>query len=167
MLKSPLPWFRRCKQCHPCPPPIHCNNELQTTHIIIIFSRCIMPRQAPINIPGALPHYLPQLSSVEPSSATTTIGMIFVHRLVETTSKSSPYCRWTESIAVGSSSFIEETKREMGRAARGRKLDGQTDGACFLREEAESYTAGFDGKSEDLSSGNTIFWREEAVITVE
>ena len=50
---------------------------------------------------------------------------------------------WTESIAVGSSSFIEETKSKLGCRARGRSSDEQKDGPCFLKEEGESYTAGF------------------------
>ena len=72
---------------------------------------------------------------------------------------------WTESIAVGSSSFIEETKSKLGCCAGGRKLDGQTDGACFLKEEGESYTAGFAGKSEALSAENAFFWAKSAVTS--
>jgi putative transposase len=53
---------------------------------------------------------------------------------------------WTESIAVGSSSFIEETKSKLGCRARGRTFDEQKDGPYFLKEEGEPYTAGFAGK---------------------
>lgn len=72
---------------------------------------------------------------------------------------------WTESIAVGSSSFIEETKSRLGCRARGRKLDVQTDGSCFLKEEGESYTADFAGKSEALSAGNAFFGDKYADTT--
>ena len=72
---------------------------------------------------------------------------------------------WTDSIAVGSSSFIEETRSKLGCYARGRKLDEQTDGACFLKEEGESYPAGFAGKSEALSVENAFFWAKSAATS--
>jgi len=72
---------------------------------------------------------------------------------------------WTESIAVGSSTFIKEMKAKMRCDARGRHLNGQTDGACFLREEAASYIASFAGKSEALSAENAFFWTKYAATS--
>lgn len=42
---------------------------------------------------------------------------------------------WTESIAVGSMEFVEETKIKLGISAKGRRIDEKPDGLCVLREE--------------------------------
>jgi len=72
---------------------------------------------------------------------------------------------WTESIAVGSSSFIEETKLKLGCRARGRSSDERKDGPCFLKEEGECSTTGFAVKSEALSSENALFWGKSNCFT--
>lgn len=74
-------------------------------------------------------------------------------------------CHWTESIGVGSKNFIEETKSKLGCRARGRKLNEQADGSCFLREESEPYTVRFTGKNQSLSAENTFFWDVSDIIS--
>jgi REP element-mobilizing transposase RayT len=50
--------------------------------------------------------------------------------------------KWTESIAVGSKEFVEDTKERLGVKARGREVIGG-DGTYQLRETAEPYGAHF------------------------
>ena len=57
--------------------------------------------------------------------------------------------RWTESIAVGSGSFIEHIKNAMGAMARGRAIK-PTDGAYELREEQSTYNSIFNPKNRDI-----------------
>lgn len=65
---------------------------------------------------------------------------------------------WTESIAVGSASFIEETKNKLGIKAMGRRIEEQDVDQCVLREESAPYNAGFDPQKWFLSSENSFFW---------
>ena len=57
--------------------------------------------------------------------------------------------RWTESIAVGSSPFIERIKNAMGAMARGRSVHPD-EGAFELREAQSAYIAIFDAKNRDI-----------------
>ena len=57
--------------------------------------------------------------------------------------------RWTESIAVGSSPFIERIKNAMGAMARGRSVHPD-EGAFELREAQPAYIAVFDAKNCDI-----------------
>ena len=65
---------------------------------------------------------------------------------------------WTESIAVGSSLFIEETKLKRGINAKGRSIYDQPHGICVLREESAPYNVNFTPKNEALSVKNAFFW---------
>ena len=69
--------------------------------------------------------------------------------------------RWSESIAVGSLSFVENVKSELGGKAMHRAVE-HTDGACALREPREAYNGDLASKSEPLSLENTVFWNENA-----
>ena len=61
---------------------------------------------------------------------------------------------WTESIAVGSESFIEETKEKLNVRAKGRKVIGA--GTAFqLREPVSRYNAVLDIKKGDIDQENT------------
>jgi putative transposase len=60
--------------------------------------------------------------------------------------------KWTQSIAVGSKTFIEKIKEALGFRAKGRKIKG-TDDTFELREGLAAY--GDAGKSE---SGNAFLW---------
>ena len=74
---------------------------------------------------------------------------------------------WTESIAVGSMEFVEETKIKLGISAKGRRIDEKPDGLCVLREEGVPYNADFDSENEALSAGNAFFWDKYQVITAK
>ncbi len=65
--------------------------------------------------------------------------------------------QWTESIAVGSKSFIETIKEKFGSLAKGRKIL-ENDGGFQLREETASYIANFDSENGDIGGKNTYFW---------
>jgi REP-associated tyrosine transposase len=64
---------------------------------------------------------------------------------------------WTESIAVGSSSFIEETRSRLGIKAKGRKVEALDD-RFVLREEAEPYNADSGHEKGLPSSENSYYW---------
>ncbi len=57
--------------------------------------------------------------------------------------------RWTESIAVGGSPFIERIKRAMGAMAKGRCVQ-PGEGAFELREAQSAYNAIFDTENRDI-----------------
>jgi putative transposase len=57
--------------------------------------------------------------------------------------------RWTESIAVGGSSFVERIKSAMGAIAKGRTVR-PADGAFELREEQSTYNAIFAPENRDI-----------------
>ena len=65
--------------------------------------------------------------------------------------------RWTESIAVGSETFVENTKEKLGIRAGGRKVIGGN-GACKLREPETSYNRLFAFENSDLNPQNTYYW---------
>ena len=60
--------------------------------------------------------------------------------------------KWTQSIAVGSKTFIEKMKESLGFRAKGRKMIGADD-TYELREMMMPY-----GEDNDLDSGNTFLW---------
>jgi putative transposase len=62
--------------------------------------------------------------------------------------------KWTQSIAVGSKSFIKKMKERLGFRARGRKIISAGD-AFELREVVAPY-----GKADYLDSGNTFVWNQ-------
>ncbi|MFO8165642.1 MAG: transposase [Desulfatiglandales bacterium] len=73
--------------------------------------------------------------------------------------------QWTESLGVGSKSFIETIRKKMGVKAKGRKL--LEDGRNFcLREDLKSYDADFDGRNEDMGPQNTYYWDINLSISV-
>ncbi len=61
--------------------------------------------------------------------------------------------KWTQSIAVGSKTFIETMKEALGFRAMGRKILC-ADVSFELRETIPPY-----GKDNDLDSGNTFLWK--------
>jgi len=60
--------------------------------------------------------------------------------------------KWTQSIAVGSKTFIEKVKETLGFRAKGRKMICADD-AFELREVLTPY-----GKANNLDSGNMFLW---------
>ncbi len=61
--------------------------------------------------------------------------------------------KWTQSLAVGSQTFIEEMKDALWFRATGRKILCADD-TFELRETITPY-----GKDSDLDSGNTFLWK--------
>jgi len=64
---------------------------------------------------------------------------------------------WTESIAVGSKTFIEVTKEKLGVKAKGRKVVG-TDDRYELREEQSTYDDVFGLQKNTLRPKNAYIW---------
>ena len=64
---------------------------------------------------------------------------------------------WTDSIAVGSKSFIEKVKSLLGFKAKGRDVIEGGEG-YNLREEAAPYRALFRIEKEDIGPQNAYFW---------
>ncbi|MDY7036040.1 MAG: hypothetical protein SV375_07765 [Thermodesulfobacteriota bacterium] len=64
--------------------------------------------------------------------------------------------KWTESIAVGSKSFIEATIKKLGIRAKGRKVVGS--GKSYeLREPAVPYGVNFTPENGSLTLQNSYF----------
>jgi putative transposase len=72
--------------------------------------------------------------------------------------------RWTESIAVGSQNFIEETKAKLGIKAKGRRIEGYPDELSVLKEESAPYNAFFDTENEALSAENAFYWDDSTIL---
>ncbi len=73
---------------------------------------------------------------------------------------------WTESIAVGSKSFIEEVKKSLGFRARGRSIAGRND-HYELREDIRNFgnstLLGLDlSKRSDSDANNTFIWSDNS-----
>ena len=62
--------------------------------------------------------------------------------------------KWTQSIAVGSKTFIEKMKKALGYKAKGRKIISADD-TFELREAVAPY-----GNANNLDSGNTYLWNQ-------
>jgi hypothetical protein len=62
--------------------------------------------------------------------------------------------KWTQSIAVGSKTFIEKMKKAFGYKAKGRKIISADD-TFELREAVAPF-----GNANDLDSGNPYFWNQ-------
>lgn len=65
---------------------------------------------------------------------------------------------WTESIAVCSIGFVEETKARLGIKGMGKRIEEQEADRCVLREKFEPYNAVIDHENECLSPNNSYFW---------
>jgi hypothetical protein len=73
--------------------------------------------------------------------------------------------RWSEALAVGSLSFVEKVKNELGFKAAHREAI-EVDGTYALREQREAYGANFAGETEALSSENTRLWDQSSELAV-
>lgn len=65
--------------------------------------------------------------------------------------------KWTESIAVGSKKFAEETRENLGIRAAGRSVKG-SNGAYELRELRPPYNVDFTPENDVLRAENTYYW---------
>lgn len=67
--------------------------------------------------------------------------------------------KWTESIAVGSDSFVQATKDKLGIKAKGRDVH-ERDGSYELRESAATYKPLLGHEKVALSSENGFYWND-------
>ena len=63
--------------------------------------------------------------------------------------------KWTQSIAVGSKTFIEKMKKALGYKAKGRKIISADD-TFELREAITPF-----GNADKLDSGSTYLWNQQ------
>ncbi len=79
---------------------------------------------------------------------------------VEEILKTKNYVReskWSQSIAVGSKSFVENIKEKLGIRAKGRKVADSKD-LYHLREAQAAYNSNFTPEKGVLRAKNTYFW---------
>lgn len=62
---------------------------------------------------------------------------------------------WTESIVVGSVSYVEEVKIRLGIKGIGRRIEEQEAGRFVLREDLEFYSSDFELQNGRLSPNNS------------
>ncbi|MCD4822958.1 MAG: transposase [Methanococcoides sp.] len=66
--------------------------------------------------------------------------------------------KWSESIAVGSKSFVEEIREKLGIRAIGRGVV-KTEAGYELKEQLSPYSRNFDGKMGVVRDENSYFWQ--------
>jgi putative transposase len=66
--------------------------------------------------------------------------------------------KWTESVAVGSESFVKGIKDELGFRAKGRRIVGGDDG-FILKESQSPYNSGFGEENAALRPQNVYYWK--------
>ncbi len=66
--------------------------------------------------------------------------------------------KWSESIAVGSKSFVEKIKEKLGIRVIGRGVV-KTEPGYELKEQLSPYSPNFDGKMGVLMAENSYFWQ--------
>ncbi len=72
--------------------------------------------------------------------------------------------RWSEAIAVGSLTFVDQVKRELGLKAMYREV-AAVGGTYTLRERSEAYAGDFGSESDALMPDTTIPWEKNAEST--
>jgi len=81
----------------------------------------------------------------------------WVHDAINTGNNQRENC-WTESVAVGSIRFVEETKAMLGIKGMGRRIEEEQVDQFVLREEYAPYNADFDPQKVCLSPNNSCIW---------
>ena len=74
--------------------------------------------------------------------------------------------KWSESIAVGSESFIMMTKEKLGIKAKGREVVGE-EGSYVLREPAAPYDGILGHENDALRPENAHFWDLNLSISID
>ena len=64
---------------------------------------------------------------------------------------------------MGTQTFVERVKRELGMKAQHRDVD-EADGAYALREPRSAYTSDFGTENDALRTKNTISWAVSPMI---
>lgn len=72
---------------------------------------------------------------------------------------------WSESIAVGSSGFVETIQSKLGLRGKGRKIIEHESG-FQLREKAGVYNSNYDRIKPDIEVQNTWSWDDNDVVPV-
>lgn len=67
--------------------------------------------------------------------------------------------KWTESVAVGSESFVNATREKLGMKGKGRKVIG-ADGCYELRESPAPYRTILGHEDDGLRPQNLYFWSD-------
>ena len=65
--------------------------------------------------------------------------------------------RWSEALAVGSVTFVDKMKRELGYKAKYREVT-EVGGTYTLREHGEAYASNCGNESDALMPDNTVPW---------
>jgi putative transposase len=65
--------------------------------------------------------------------------------------------RWTESVAVGSETFVKATKDKLGHAGNGRRVIG-AEGSYELRESPAPYRTNLGHENDGLRLQNVYSW---------
>ncbi len=65
--------------------------------------------------------------------------------------------KWSQSIAVGSKSFVEDIKEKLGIRAKGREVAGSKE-LYHLREAQVPYNSDFTPENSDLRAIKTYCW---------
>ena len=71
---------------------------------------------------------------------------------------------WTEAVAVGSKTFVETVKEQLGIRVRGRKVP-EEQAKYQLREPLSAYSADFARKKALLRPENTHVWNSYIEIS--
>jgi putative transposase len=74
--------------------------------------------------------------------------------------------KWSESIAMGSESFVMMTKEKLGIKAKGREVVGE-DGSYALRESPAPYNSILGHENDVLRPENAYFWDHNLWISTE
>jgi hypothetical protein len=69
--------------------------------------------------------------------------------------------RWSEAVAVGSSSFVDRVKSDLGFKARYREVT-EMGGMYTLREQSEVYVGDLGSETGMLMADNSIPWQKNA-----
>jgi putative transposase len=65
--------------------------------------------------------------------------------------------KWTQSIIVGSKTFVDNIKEKLGIWVKGKKV-GELGGLYYLRESQAAYNSNFTPKNSDPRAKNTYNW---------
>jgi len=74
--------------------------------------------------------------------------------------------KWSESVAVGSESFVTITKEKLGFKAIGREVVGG-DGGYVVREPPAPYNGILRHENDALRPENALFWGDNLRISTE
>lgn len=73
--------------------------------------------------------------------------------------------KWTESVAVGSETFVTATKERLGFKAKWRDVAGVDNGSYELKESPAPYDGNLGHENAFLRSQNEYFWNASVLIS--